>query len=205
MEADMDNKKYGSGDGFTDWAVVILSILLFVRTADVLSYFSPPILNDLTGWDVSWIYGLLTAFFVEGVALAFHFNRRARDYTPAKIVKWILLAVSGVCQVFDGNLILGTMNSIPEAQRLMFQVGIPLLPLFVVVLLFFVGHLPDETNPAPFKGFKSYVPDFKRLWNGDEENTRVSSEPVALNQDTHQVKKLTSKNGRHKEDEPVNP
>src|SRR5690242_8559864 len=108
----MQNKKYGTGDTFTDWAVVILSILLFTRTADVLSYFSPDILNELTGWDVSWAYGLVTAFFVEGVALAFHFNRRAIHHTPAQIVKWILLAISGICQVFDGSLILGTMNTI---------------------------------------------------------------------------------------------
>jgi hypothetical protein len=208
MEFDMNDKKYGTGDTFTDWAVVILSIILFTRTADVLSYFSPPILNEVTGWDVAWIYGGVTAFFVEGVALAFHFNRRAKNHTPAQIVKWVLLAISGICQVFDGNIILGTLNQMPEAQRMAFQIGVPLLPLFVVVLLFFVGHLPDDVNPAPFKGFKNYLPDWKRMWHGDDyKNTRVFSESMTLNQDVRQTKKISSKNGKkpEAEDEPVNP
>lgn len=167
-------KKYGTGDGFTDWAIVILSLILFARTADVLSYFSPPLLNDLIGWDVAWIYGMVTAFFVEGVALAFHFNHRAKNHVPAQIAKWILLAVSGACQVFDGNIILGTLSQMPEAQRMGFQVGVPLLPLFVVVLLFFVGHLPDgevQVVRQPRVGLKTRLDN---LWYGDRENTRVS-------------------------------
>lgn len=205
-----NNIKNGSGDSFSDWAVVILSILLFTRTADVLRYFSPKILDELAGTDVSWAYGIITAFFIEGVALAYHFNRKAQNYAPAKIVKWILLGISGVCQVFDGHIITGTLAQMSEAQKLIFQVGVPLLPLFVIVLLFGVGHLP-ETEPTPFKGIKHMFPDFHRLWEGEQQSTvltQVPAKKVVINQlETPLVKENTNhkKNGKKAEEDAVNP
>lgn len=178
-------QKSGTGDSFANIAVVVLAILLFGRTADVLRYFSPQIFNEIVGQDVSTIYGMVCAFFVEGVAITYHFNPRAREYTPAVIVKWILLGISGICQVFDGKIIIGTLSQMNDFQRLSFEIGVPLLPLILLVLIFSVGHLPDNqaaNAPKTWRGLKNMLPDPRRIWEGDElsdnkENTVFSSHP----------------------------
>jgi hypothetical protein len=176
--------KRGS-NGFTDAAVVVLAILLFFRTADVLTYFAPPLLNNMVGMDVSWLYAVVMAFFVEGVALAFHFDARAHKHTPAIIVKWTLLAISGLCQVFDGNIVSGTIAEMSGPMKVGFQWGVPLLPIFVVVLLFYVGKLPDEDEARRSwldrlqdKGIKSRLPDPRAIWEGRKENTEFSPADV---------------------------
>lgn len=170
--------KIGSGIKFADWAIVILAGLLFFKTAEVLSFFAPRNLNDIAGQDVSWLYGLVTAFFVEGIAIAFHFYPGARKHTPAIIVKWILIALSGACQVFDGRIVTETIANMPDQQKLFFQYGIPLLPWFVIILLFFVGEIPNEAQTRR-KGLKNYMPDWKVIWEGDkEENTEFPSKVV---------------------------
>jgi hypothetical protein len=184
----MDNTKKGS-NGFVDAAVVILAILLFFRTADVLTYFAPPLLNDMVGADVSWLYAFVMAFFVEGVALAFHFDRRAHRHTPAVIVKWVLLGISALCQVFDGNIITDNLASMSGPMKVGFQWGVPLLPIIVVVLLFFVGKLPEDgethrgwLDRLQDRGIKSKLPDPKAIWGG--RNNVQTNEPMAtLNQD----------------------
>lgn len=198
----MENKS--GNNGFVSAAVVILSLLLFARTADVLSYFAPTILNMMVGADVSWLYGGVTAFFVEGVALAFHFDNRAQRHVPAQIVKWVLLAVSGLCQVFDGNIITDTMSQMSEPMKFAFQWGVPLLPLFVVVLLFFVGKLPENDKKSDFHGIKHILPDIKKLWDDGTVNAPASRiESSVLSQDVRQVKKIAGKNGKHPETEEI--
>lgn len=193
------NKQVGSGIKFADWAVVILAIVLFFKTAEVLAYFSPESLNSLIGMDVSWIYGLVTAFFVEGVALAYHFYPGARVYTPAVVVKWVLIGISGICQVFDARIVTDTLANMTEAQKLFFQYGVPLLPWFVLILLFFVGEIPNASQRKPFKGVKNYLPNIKRVWSGDGNTVFSNSEVVETNMDNEPV----SPNGQ--EHETVNP
>lgn len=193
--------KRGS-NGFVDAAVVVLAILLFFRTADVLTYFAPPFLNGLVGQDVSWLYAGVMAFFVEGVALAFHFDPRAHNHTPAIIVKWVLLGISALCQVFDGNIVTNRINEMSGPMRLAFEWGVPLLPIIVVVLLFFVGKLPDDSSPRPVVGLKNRLPNFNRMWNGDPVENSVFSPKVV-----EQLEKISesSKNPNGEKSDTANP
>jgi hypothetical protein len=169
----MQNKN-GSGDTVLDWTVIGMAIILFFRTADILSYFSPPILNDIFGFDVSLIYGSVCASAVEGVALALHFNRRARFYSPAIVVKWILLGISGICQVFDGFVITDTLSQQTDTMKAAFSYGVPLIPLFILIMIFQIGHLPelDGTHERkPFIGLKAM---WNNLIHGETANTNFT-------------------------------
>ena len=159
----------GSGDKILDWAVIIIAAILFFKTADVMSYFAPENLNYMVGMDISWLYGAVNALIVEGVALALHFNRRAALSGTAQIVKWALIAMSGSAQIFDGFLTTGAQSSMSEPLKFGLQFGVPLIPLIVLVLLFAIGRLPDDGSAtAPRIGLKHRLPDWNRIWNGDE-------------------------------------
>jgi hypothetical protein len=163
----MQNKN-GSGDAILDWAVIGMAIILFFRTADILSYFAPSILTDIFGFDVSLIYGSVCALAVEGVALALHFNRRARFYSPAIVVKWILLAVSGICQVFDGFVITNTLSQQTDTMKAVFSYGVPLVPLFVLIMIFQIGRLPElDGQPVERKPFVGLKAMWNNLINGE--------------------------------------
>ena len=165
----MNHSKTGSGDKVLDWGVIIAAVILFFRTADILSYFSPQILNDILGFDVSLIYGTVCAGLVEGLALAIHFNRRARLSGTAQTVKWVLLSISGVCQVFDGFVVTNTLAQQSDTMKAVFSYGVPLIPLAIMVMVFGIGELPEleEANRVqkePFIGVKGM---WNRLINGD--------------------------------------
>lgn len=175
-------------DGFLNAAVVGAAIILFARTADVLSYFSPSILNDIIGSDISLLYGIVTAVMVEGVALALHFNRRAARSTSAQWVKWSLLAISGACQVFDGYIITDSLASQTETIKLVFQIGVPLIPLLIVVMIFWVGKLPEDNEPRKkFVGLKNIPAQFSWIWNGEGAPNAPQPKP-ALNVNQSQTK-----------------
>lgn len=180
-------KQVGSGVRFADWAVVILAILLYFKTAEVLSTFAPKNINEIIGMNVAWLYGYVTAFFVEGVAVAYHFYPGAREHTPAVIVKWILIIMSGICQVFDGKIVADTIASMPEQQRLFFEYGLPLLPWFVLILLIAVGEIPTAGRKTRYVGLKNRLPNFHRMWHGDpdEENSEFSQPTPAEVVDTN--------------------
>ena len=159
----MNDTKIGSGEKVLDWGVIIAAGILFFRTADILSYFSPQILNDILGFDVSLIYGIVCAALVEGLALAIHFNRRASLSGTAKTVKWVLLSISGACQVFDGFVVTNTLAQQSDTMKAAFSYGVPLIPLAIMVMVFGIGQLPEldevESRPkAPFIGLKG-------MWN----------------------------------------
>ena len=166
----------GSGDKILDWAVIIIAAILFFKTADVMSYFAPENLNYMVGMDISWLYGAVNALIVEGVALALHFNRRAALSGTAQIVKWALIAMSGSAQIFDGFLTTGAQSSMSEPLKFGLQFGVPLIPLIVLVLLFAIGRLPDDGSAtAPRIGLKHRLPNWNRIWHGDEDaSTEVS-------------------------------
>src|SRR5262245_46921777 len=113
----MNSSKLGSGDKVLDWGVVVAALILFAKTADVLSFFSPAILNDILGFDVSLIYGIVCATLVEGLALALHFNRRAALSSSAQVVMWVLVAISGLCQVYDGFITTGSMAQMSDTMK----------------------------------------------------------------------------------------
>ena len=191
----MDNrvKKAGSGDGMLDVAAYILAGILFLKTADVLSIFSPTILTEVIGYDMAFLYGATCAFLVEGAALALHFNHRAKLSPVAQIVKWVLLAISGLCQVFDGYVVTGNVASMSDTLRFAFSVGVPLIPIAVLMMLFAIGQLPeDNSSKSEWKGLKNIViPAWDRLLNGSGNSGRRSgtnTDMIVAQSDTEEVK-----------------
>lgn len=175
-----NTKKSGSGDKMLDWVVILSALILYAKTADVLSFFSPTILNDILGFDVSFVYGMVTAALVEGLALTLHFNKRAKLSSAAQIVKWIALGISGLCQVFDGFITTETTANMSETLKFALAYGVPLIPLLIVVMVFSIGHLPEDDEVRPFKGLKNIlVPNFSRFWNGEGEQNFVSPSAVS--------------------------
>jgi hypothetical protein len=162
----MNNNK--TNDGFLSFAVVIGALLLFAKTADVMSYFSPTILNDIIGQDVSLLYGIITAAMVEGMILALHFNQRATLSAPAQWVKWILIIISGVCQFFDGTIVTNTLAQQSDTLKMVFSFGVPLIPLLIVIMIIWIGQLPDSPKQRkPWKGFKHTVNQLPKIWYGE--------------------------------------
>lgn len=167
----------GSGDKVLDWVVLVGAFLLFLKTADVLSYFAPQNLSALVGMEMSLLYGIVSALMVEGAALALHFNNRARLSSTAHLVKWTLIVISGLCQLFDGYIATGNESQMSDTMKFGLQFGVPLVPLIVIVLLFAVGRLPDDGSVRrPFPGIKNIAgPAWNRLWNGD---SKVTASPL---------------------------
>lgn len=180
----MNKSNYGSGDKWLDFAAYTLAAILFLKTADVLSYFAPAILSLIIGFDVAFLYGTVNAVLVEGAALALHFNPRAKQSPPAQIAKWILLGISGACQVFDGFITTNTVAQMSEPLRFGLAYGVPLIPLVVLVMLFAIGKLPEDAGQAKrqWKGVRNLVkPWWRRLLDGDPQPS--SPEIIPLNQD----------------------
>lgn len=164
-------KKTGSGDKVLDAVMIVAALVMFFKTADVLGYFAPVALNGIFGFDVSYLFGAVNALFVEATMLALHFNRRAHNHNPAKIAKWILLAISASCQIFDGFIATNTLAQQSDELKFFFQYGVPSITTLVVIMLLAIGSLPDETEPVPYVGLKDRLPDFKRIWYGDNGST----------------------------------
>ena len=163
--------KTGTGNKGLDWIIVAGMIAAYPKTADLLSLFSPQILNDIVGFDVSLPYGLFCAAMVEGTILFLHFDRRAHRVGSAQAVKWILIFVSFMCQVFDGYITTDSVGQMSDAMKLVLTFGIPTLPLIIAVMVASIGALPDgdEIVRQQRVGLKTRLDN---LWYG--ENTRVS-------------------------------
>lgn len=168
-------------DGFLSFAVVIGAGLLFAKTADVMSYFAPGILNSIIGQDVSLLYGIVTAAMVEGMILALHFNHRAALHGPAIWVKWLLIIISGVCQFYDGAITTQTLSMQSDTLKTIFQFGVPLIPLLIVVMIIWIGQLPDSKQPkGEWKGFAHWYHQIPKIWYG--ENYRPAPRvPMTMN------------------------
>lgn len=190
MEARNNQTNIGSGDGFLNWAIVVATILLFFKTADVFSYFAPQMLNDIFQMDVSYLYGIVTALLVEGLILALHFNSRAHNHPPAVWVKWIALSISGLCQIFDGFITQGTISQMSGTLKAVLVYGVPLIPLLMVVMLLVIGRLPEDKGASLMerirsKGLKHTFDGIKELWHG--QNGGLTVEQTALAKDVEQT------------------
>lgn len=171
-------KQSGSGDKIIDAGVVIAAIFLFFKTSDVLAYFAPKSLSDIIGMDIGWLYGLLSALLVEGLALTLHFNHRARLSPSAQAVKWTLLAISGACQVFDGFITQNAVAQMSEALRFTLAYGVPLIPLIIMVMIFGIGKLPELDQYGQVKeeaGFAGVVPTFRKLIYGTPSQPKITT------------------------------
>lgn len=164
--------KAGSGNKGLDWVIIMGMLAAFPKTADLLSLFSPQILNDIFGMDMSLPYGIFCALMVEGTILFLHFDRRAHGVTNAQVVKWILIGVSFLCQVFDGYVTTDQVAQMSDTLKLVLTFGIPTLPLIIAVLVASIGALPDGDTVVvrqPKAGIRTRL---NNLWYG--ENTGVS-------------------------------
>lgn len=191
-------KKIGTGDPFLDKLVVVAAILLFFGTASVMSYHAPVMLNQIIGADVSFIFGWVSALCVEAGALRLHFNKAAQNSPAAHWVKWILLGVSGLCQVYNGEMIRGELSQMSETLKLVFTWLVPNIPLLFIVLQFWIGHLPEEGDEQPKTGLKNRLPNWRRIWEGDK-NTVLSNEQV-VGQPEKIFDLPKSDNGEHEKD-----
>lgn len=168
--------KTGSGNKGLDWVMIMGMIAAFPKTADLLSFWTPRWLNDLFGMDMSWYYGAFCAAMVEGTILFLHFDRRAHGVTSAQAVKWILIGVSFVCQIFDSQVTANTLSQMPDTMKVALTYIIPALPLIIAVMVASIGALPEVDDSVvavrrPHVGWKTRLDNF---WYGDRENTRVS-------------------------------
>jgi hypothetical protein len=166
--------KTGTGNKGLDWFFVMGMLAAFPKTADLLSIFSPQILNDIFGMDMRLPYGMFCAAMVEGTVLFLHFDRRAHRVASAQTVKWILTGISGLCQVFDGYVTTDTISQMSGTLKLVLTFGIPALPLFISILIAMIGALPEGDEPVrsnPRVGLKNSL---KALWEGEKENTEFS-------------------------------
>lgn len=172
--------KSGSGNKGLDWVFILGAIAAYPKTADLLSLFSPQILNDIFGMDMSLPYGLFCAALVEGVILFLHFDRRAYFVQSAQTVKWLMFGISFACQVFDGQVTTNAISQMSDTMKLVLVYGIPTLPLIIAALVAMIGALPDapkeqvEVVRQPRVGMKTRLDNLlETFWYGEQENTRV--------------------------------
>lgn len=199
-------KQTGSGNKGLDWVIIFGMIAAYPKTADLLSYWSPAILSDITGPDIptGLLYGLFCAAMVEGTIIFLHFDRRTRSVFSAQAVKWILIAVSFACQIFDGFVTQDTVSQMSPFLRSTLTYGIPALPLIIAVMVSTIT-LPDTVERKPFKGLRNYLPNKEYILNGEKQNTEFSPSPaeVVQTQLKEDVELPKPPNGQEKET--VNP
>lgn len=196
--------KTGTGNKGLDWVIILGMIAAYPKTADLLSYFSPGILSDIFGTDMSLLYGMFCALMVEGTILFLHFDRRAHRSGVAQGVKWILIAVSFMCQVFDGFVTSDTVSQMTPVLKFVLTYGIPALPLIIATMIAAIGALPDEDQTVAHVGLKNRLPNFKRIWNGDE-NTELSPSPSEVVQTELEDAPEIVKSPNGKKEKVVNP
>lgn len=189
-------RKSGSGNKGLDWVIILGMIAAYPKTADLLSYFAPQILTDIFGIDMSMPYGMFCAALVEGTILFLHFDRRAHRVASAQAVKWILIGVSFLCQIFDGFITTDTVAQMSPTLRLVLTYGIPALPLIIATMIASIGALPDEDQPVARVGLKHRLPNVRRIWNGDENLSNQHSQDVPQNDLDDEPDLVPSANGK---------
>ena len=172
-------KQTGSGNKGLDWVIIAGMVAAYPKTADLLSLFSPKILDTIFGMNMSLLYGMFCAAMVEGTILFLHFDRRAHRSGSAQTVKWLLIAVSFMCQVFDGFVTTEAISQMSSELRAVLTYGIPALPLIIAVMVASIGALPEDNEATsvvrPRVGLKNRL---RRVWEGDKENTELSPNQV---------------------------
>lgn len=172
----------GSGDKTLDNLVVIMAIVLFFGTAQVASTHAPQMISDILGFDASYIFGAISAICVEWGALRLHFNPYARNNPTAKWVKWILLGMSGLAQIYNAAIETGNMAFLSETLKLGFTFVVPNIPLIFIVLMFWIGSLSPVKPKSLLEritetGLYNMLPKWDEILNG-KENTGVSQDVV---------------------------
>jgi hypothetical protein len=187
----------GSGDKTLDNLVVIMAIVLFFGTAQVASTHAPQMISDILGFDASYIFGAISAICVEWGALRLHFNPYARNNSTAKWVKWILLGMSGLAQIYNAAIETGNMAFLSETLKLGFTFVVPNIPLIFIVLMFWIGSLSPVKPKSILErvseiGLYNMLPKIDEILHG-KENTRVSPKVV------EQIEEILSEPEQHRD------
>lgn len=189
-------------DTFSSVAIVIGTLILFSKTADVMGYFAPGWVSDFLGFNANMFYGWVNAAMVEGEILALHFNPRAQSYTPAQWVKWLLMLISLACQFFDGAIVTDTLSKQSEQIKAIFQFGVPAIPAIVVIMILLLGRMPEETKSqrGEWKGLEHAFQQLPKIWYGANYRPapKITNAPM-------QVLGMETPQPKIKEPETVNP
>jgi len=205
---DVQNEQNGSGDKALDNLVIIMAVVLFFGTAQVMSTHAPKIISDVLGFDASYLFGVVCATCVEWGALRLHFNPAAQRNVTAKVVKWILLFVSGLCQVYNAAIATGTLSQLSETLKIGFTWLVPNIPLMFIVLMFWIGSLTDRKQPTLLdkvtdKGLTNMLPKMGDILYGKHRvSSSVSSPTATLALD---VKQEAQGKTNHKDKTKANP
>lgn len=151
-----------------DAGIFLAAAWLFIKTAHVMSYFSPDTVSKLLGFDVSYYFGMGAAALVEIIAIAFHYWPRTRDTLIGKLGMWSLLAISGLCQIVDGYLVQGTQAQMGPGLKDFLTVGVPLVPLYALMLLFAAGAGRNEEANAERREWAGIATMWDQLLHGNQ-------------------------------------
>ena len=160
----MDNKQ---NYGFLKFGIVLIAVILFFKTADVMTYFAPPVLHDLilnfTGYDMqtALVYGITTAFLVEGLAIYLDFAMSNNGY--AQFVKWVLIGISALCQIYDGYIVQKITSQMTDSMKAVFSFGVPLIPIVIFALTLGIKKNVGNGTRSEFIGI---IPMFNKLLHG---------------------------------------
>jgi hypothetical protein len=190
----------GSGDKTLDNLVIIMAGILFFGTAQVMSTHAPRLVSDIVGFDARYLFGVIAAICVEWGALRLHFNPYAQANPTAKWVKWILLGLSGLCQVYNAALETGNMASLSETLKIGFTWVVPNIPLLFIVLMFWIGTLGHGKRVGMIEritntGIKHMLPSLRDVWEG-KHGANSTEQSFALDVDQQTLK--TNTNGKAK-------
>jgi hypothetical protein len=189
------------------------SFILFGKTADLLGKFAP---SDWFGFSPT-DYGLAAALLIDGYLVW----RKIKMWLipPRNFVEWaadivttfIPFGLTLAAQIIDGYVTTGLINSMSEEQKTTITTIVAALvgiPLFLDITKTAIDNAPpgifDSIKSDTENGLDALTGFFRGVFNRG--NTRVSNEPMTLNQDANQVNKITNPNGNHKKKEPtINP
>lgn len=189
----------GSGDPTLDNLVIVMAIVLFFGTAQVASTHAPQMVSDVLGFNADYIFGVVSAVCVEWGALRLHFNPYARNNSTARWVKWILLGMSGLAQIYNAAIETGQLSSLSETLKIGFQFVVPNIPLIFIVLMFWIGSLSPVKPKSVIervteRGLHNMIPKWEDIWEG-RKNTRVSDEVVRQFEQVEEPELEASGNG----------
>jgi hypothetical protein len=192
-------------DRVLDLAMLVAAIMLYFKTAQVMTVFAPSVVFGYTGLEV--LFGQVSAMLVEGVLLALHFLPSVKKNEAAQAFKWFLFAISAFCQVIDGFVVQNSLESQPASIQFLVSWGVPLIPTLIFLGLLIIGKTDDGEVGESFMervkrvGIKSLIPNLDEMWNGknilpatvpaDEPATPPVSPPAATPVKGYNPKKST--------------
>src|ERR1700690_1520728 len=163
------NKKLNPSRAFSgimDWGVfLVASIVLFLKTSDVFTYYSPHQIGGYSG--IEPIYGIVCASIVEGyiVYLKFSVKLSENDYAYLWNVGTMIMIVviSGIAQIVDGWISTSTLAQQPQTIQMVVQWFVPLLPWAIMVILLIKTTIAVLPQNAKVPESSRKVTDWRNL------------------------------------------